>query len=120
MSLGKPTPGELADRIGILQRKIVEGGWEGKPVDHWESEQADLWGRLQWALIGADFWILFVKLFGVNAALWESENDIRRTETEATMAMLAKKIAALNDQRASLIHQINQLFDPEAAREKLH
>lgn len=139
MSLLNPSPGEIIDRLTILELKIAAAGKKGISTVHFEAEKCSLEERM------AQFSSCLVEdhygmpelldkvqqnialkknsLAALNALLWRAEDDVRATsDSEAfKLARLAKQIAAWNDGRAREVAALNKLYGWGAEEpEKLH
>lgn len=130
-------PGEILDRLTILALKILHGGDAGRETTHWEAEARHLEELLsarldlQRAIRPRDREIASraLTLGAVNSVIWYVEDELRRWRREGcgpcdgvqamTVAMLGLRAQALNDRRAALIHEINQLMGAEAPEEKV-
>jgi len=138
MGFLNPTPGEVIDRLTILELKVQAAKKRALPTAELEAEQQqlqqvvrefeqniiedcmgddELWTqkndkvRLQWNSLAA-----------VNALLWDCEDKVRALPiTEALkLAALAKQIAALNDQRATLKKALTELYGASEAELKMY
>ena len=129
--LHNPGPGEILDRLSILQLKMLYGVQAGKPIGHFVSEAEALWSLLPG--IG-DYAREVIRLTAINAALWHAENDLRdfRGRVGAgddpkilsageliCAAHVAFQIQELNDQRAACIATINRAAGRPEEAEKL-
>ena len=139
MRLLNPSPGELYDRLSILELKISFGQKKGIDTTHFEAEKASVEGRIHDCLNmlmetgyyddDAD-WERRTNecdkhrngLSAVNALLWDAEDSVRALpETEVVqLARLAKQIAAWNDSRAQYVRDLDKLYGIEEGPEKLH
>lgn len=116
--------GEVCDRLSILALKILFGELKGVDVGHFQRERAALLPKL--AASSAGRWTEhYIDLAAVNAALWQAEDELRVFRNAGEGKSHASEIAACafriqdwNDQRASLIQQINALVG-DAVQEKL-
>lgn len=65
---------------------------------------------------------LVVELRGINASLWDIEDDIRKCERDQDFSdnfiALARSVYKTNDRRAEVKRQINRLLDSELVEEK--
>lgn len=138
MSLLNPNPGEIIDRLTILELKITAAGKKGISAVHFEAEKLGLEDRLEHfkACLCEDFCMddagLDKKLTeiaqnhnalaAVNSLLWQAEDDVRATREEEALklASLCKRIAKWNDTRAQHIAILNLLYGLEEGPEKLH
>ena len=125
--------GEMIDRLTILSLKILVGRERRKDVTHFETEQTALFqqiGNLRFTLTGSGFAVAFSELAAVNGQLWQAEDQLRawRGEQKSGVALevnwelivtCAFRIQDLNDRRAALVRQINQLAGDVAEPEKL-
>lgn len=141
MRLLNPSPGEILDRMTILELKITFGHKKGVSTTHFEAEYAELQEALKgWTDSlpesyyfdddnGTNYQELMDKmamerngLAAVNALLWDAEDRVRLLpETEAfTLARLAKQIVAWNDARARHVQGLNKLYMAGDEQEKLY
>jgi uncharacterized protein YukE len=116
------SPGELLDKITILQIKAERIGDPGK-VANVRSELA----RLQkvWAeSVSEDDQIraLSAELKSINEALWEIEDDIRDEERNGRFGErfieLARAVYVVNDDRASAKKKVNLHLNSSIVEEK--
>lgn len=119
--------GEVCDRLSILSLKIAHGSEQQKEVSHFEAEQSVLRKELHVRNGAGGGWMgLLIDLSVVNARLWQQEDQLReyrkfvaRSEQQLIDTVVcAFLIQALNDQRASLVKQINETVG-DSAQEKL-
>jgi hypothetical protein len=123
MSLLRPTPGELLDRISILDRKIRRFAEANR-----NSEKLDVERSMLVAYLGACFpnkngraGKLYKSLAAINESIWECEDDIRSSLTDQGAAFVGRKIAILNDKRNSLVKKINAAYQAqECSEEKIY
>lgn len=130
-----PGPGEILDRLTILQLKLLYGWLKDQPTTHWAEEYVVLAERLP-TVWKAPVWERLLELAAVNAALWQAEDDMRRLRNlpvgeRAEWAGLFRrtwvqdtsivgvKIQQLNDRRAALITLINTTAGIERPSDKL-
>ncbi len=128
MRLINPGPGEVADRLTILALKILFGGQAGKDTAHFERERAALLTKFR-ATDAGKLTEPLLELAAVNGALWHAEDELRVYRDAGYNAVgapeplavvtLAFKIQSLNDRRAQLVGQLNQLAGEAPAQEKL-
>lgn len=134
MSLLKPSPGEICDRLSIIALKIADGN----TAQHLVDERLALLERLDGWVDPSDwmaYWIAEDQLAAVNAFIWHKEDEVRRmgmkapigNATEAILeaaawrhvAELAIEIRKLADRRHYLIAEIDGLFgEDRAGKEK--
>ncbi len=129
MSVLHPTVGELLDRQTILALKIRHGRKAGVDTEAWLAERSEIDARLAARTAGfaAEQRQLLARLTGtlesINASLWAAEDEVRAApESEiAALAVLAKRIASLNDQRAQAVRELNRLAgESSAGNEKVY
>jgi hypothetical protein len=132
MRLINPGAGEYVDRLTIVQLKILFGTEAGADVSHFVHERAALCTRLAAARVRLED---LTELAAVNAAIWHNEDglralrllpDARRAQWAGTGQTYAEEAAArgfrsqaLNDQRAALVHAINEGAGDDLGKEKL-
>ncbi len=115
-------PGELIDKITILEIKLENIGDKDKLVNvHREYEI--LTGVLRKEVAQTDeLSCLTATLKGVNAELWRIEDDIRAQERAKTFdtefIALARSVYRTNDRRAALKREINELLRSTLIEEK--
>jgi hypothetical protein len=133
-----PSPGEIQDRLSILDLKIAAASKKGLDATHFEAEQASLKEAMtNWEqgvvedCVGDDKLydekILEIAghknaLAAVNALLWQAEDEIRATPgTEAfKLAILVKNTARWNDARASHVRVLDKLYGITDGPEKIY
>ena len=138
MGLLNPTPGEVVDRLTILELKITAAGKRNAPTAELQAEQLQLQQLMrehEQAVIedcmgDDDLWetkqnqirIVTNGLAAVNALLWECEDNVRELPvTEALkLAALAKQIARLNDNRATLKKELSELYGLKETEQKMY
>lgn len=139
MRLLNPSPGELFDRLSILELKIRFGQKKGVDTSHFAAEKLSIEQALrEWEQsliedmygLGDEAWDAKQAeinqnrnaLAAVNALLWEAEDSVRALSDEkvAELAYLAKQIAKWNDARSSHVHCLNTLYGADSGPEKLH
>lgn len=139
MGLLNPSPGEIIDRLTILELKIAFGGKKGMSTVHFEAEMIGLNERLKHFQDCLNEDLVYGDaeeyqdiqdriarsrnaLGAVNALLWQAEDNVRATpDTEAfRLAGLCKRIAGWNDARAQHVQELNKLYGLETEPEKLH
>jgi hypothetical protein len=116
------SPGELIDRITILEIKAARIGDEAKRANI-AVELEELTAACQEAVpVSASLTALIGELKEVNEALWDIEDDIRALE----MAMdfgpafieLARAVYKTNDRRSDFKRKINELLGSRLIDEK--
>jgi hypothetical protein len=120
MSLLEPTPGEILDRISIVRLKISACVQKGISYHSLYRELNKLSERLAIHENWTEEHSLSVNLAEVNAELWACEDEIRADEDVVKVAVTAKKICLLNDERNRLVREINELFGINTVEEKLY
>lgn len=117
--------GELVDKITILLIKEQQAKDEVK-LQNIKKELVLLQRKLDELGIAGHpaFEPLLTVLVGVNAKLWNLEDDVRvklRAENyDAEFIEIAKGIHATNDERSHIKRQINELFNSEIIEEKIY
>lgn len=112
MRLVKPSRGECADRLTILELKVMFGKARDIPVIHFEEEYEAIQKYL-----GHDVWTkmsesaAYGQLQYVNRALWDLEGGVRHNKDWMEDPWLAvhhlKDITHLNDKRAELVAELD-------------
>jgi fructose-bisphosphate aldolase class 1 len=121
MSILKPTPGAVMDRMMIIELKVDAFRKAGKPTQLLNKELDSLAQHL--SSHGEDcakIQDLRALLESANRRLWTAEDAIRSTEEISEVALQAKKICALNDERNRLIREIDKAFGVEPVEEKIY
>ncbi len=120
--LAEISPGELIDKITILEiklEKIADEAKRGNVRHEYEILSATL---AQNVAESADLARLRGELKAVNLQLWQIEDDIRDEERAKnfgeTFIALARSVYRTNDQRAELKRAINLITDSELIEEK--
>ncbi len=116
------SPGELADKITILQIKS-ERIKDPEKLAHVRSELALLEKAGKESLPNSDELAkLMAELKKVNEALWQVEDDLRQYESEEDFGFrfieLARSVFSHNDARSALKGKINQLLNSPIAEQK--
>lgn len=138
MRLLNPSPGEILDRMSILELKIEAAKKKNVDSTHFKAEKASLDEVLRtWdnALIEdccgdeglydtklAEISIHRNALAAVNALLWRAEDEVRATPDESAfkLARLCKQIVSLNDSRSAHVLSLSRLYGLEDEPEKLY
>jgi hypothetical protein len=118
-----PDAGEMLDRLSVLARKRLE-----KPQrEHFAEEEAALiahWGE---RLITRDLLAPLLRLAAANAAIWQTEDDIRffrlhrdegLPEVERHLAFYAERLQAQNEERARMVQFFNEKLGMGSRDEK--
>jgi hypothetical protein len=118
------SPGELIDKLTILEIKLREIGDKAK-LANVRREYDLLSGALDAAVApSAALAKLQAELKAVNEALWQIEDDIREQERRqdfgAEFIRLARAVYRTNDERARLKRQINELLNSRIVEEKAY
>jgi predicted nucleic acid-binding Zn-ribbon protein len=116
------SPGELIDKITILEIKLERIRDEGKRANV-QREYRALTARLTQAVPRSPALAeLREALKAVNLALWEIEDEIRDQEREADFGdrfiALARAVYRTNDRRADIKREINLVTQSEMIEEK--
>ena len=124
MSLLKPTPGQVIDRLTILELKIEAYRAAKRPVNALLDEGSQL--RRHISKFKAHTTALLEMVRGleiVNRELWAAEDKVRALPPEdlTNLAHTAREIARLNDARMFLVHELDKAFDwKEPVEEKVY
>jgi hypothetical protein len=124
MSLLKPSPGEVIDRLSILLLKIKASAQTNRNVGSLLAEIAELNGYLN-PLVPSrkGFADLEHSVYCVNGELWQLEDKVRALPSTAVLdlAKVAKEIAAKNDERMRIVREIDKAFGwNETPSEKIY
>lgn len=118
MRVLNPGPGEIADRLGVVARKIVEGGDKDGQFKNelyellyalYDGQRAG--ARTDWV----EKCIPGIMLDATNAAIWQLEDRVRefrngRPPETTDFSQLTFRIQVLNDRRAKLVKEINAQY----------
>jgi Family of unknown function (DUF6165) len=116
------SPGELLDKIVILQIKS-ERIADAAKLRNVAFELRTLEEARAMAVIPSDeLTTLTALLRGVNEGLWDVEDDLRKCEHAGEFGPrfieLARSVYRLNDRRAAIKRQMNELLDSRIKEEK--
>ncbi len=116
------SPGELIDRITILEIKAARIGDEAKSANI-GVELRELTAARQAAVpLSARLTALTGELKEVNQALWDIEDEIRALEAAGDFGPafieLARAVYKTNDRRSALKRKINELLGSRLIDEK--
>jgi 3-methyladenine DNA glycosylase/8-oxoguanine DNA glycosylase len=115
-------PGELIDRLTILEIKIEQIRDEAKLVNICREYALSMDARRKEIPQTDALDRLTVELKAVNAELWRIEDNIRAQERANTFGeafvALARSVYRTNDRRAAIKRQINDLLQSEIVEEK--
>jgi hypothetical protein len=116
--------GEMLDKISILEIKLEKVTDSGQR-DNIAREFAILSkARDQGLAGGPDFGKLYGDLKDINQQLWEVEDDIRDCERRQDFGdgfvALARSVYKMNDRRAALKRELNDLLGSPLVEEKLY
>jgi len=113
--------GELVDKITILQIKS-DRMRDAQKLANVRKELALLTEKLGSHSSNAEVVRLTGELYGVNAALWDIEDDIRECENAGDFGekfiALARSVYIRNDRRAELKRDVNTVLGSELVEEK--
>ena len=117
-------PGELIDRITILEIKLENIRDEGKLINV-RREYGLLMAVFRKEIAQCDeLSRLVAELKAVNLELWRTEDDIRAQERAKTFGAefvaLARSVYRTNDKRAVLKREINDLLKSAIIEEKTY
>jgi hypothetical protein len=114
-------PGELIDKITILEIKLARMRDKGK-VENVEREYAVLTRVADVAFTSPEISMLRSELKGINEKLWQIEDDIRERERRQDFGpdfiRLARAVYRTNDERARVKREINHLLNSTLVEEK--
>jgi hypothetical protein len=116
-------PGELMDRITILRLKVTHVQDEAKRA-RLRVELDGLTSAWEGLPAVAELAAIVEELAGVNARLWEVEDELRSCERRRdfgeSFIEQARSVYRLNDRRSALKQKINQVLGSEAGEEKVY
>lgn len=123
MSLMKPTPGEMLDRMTILELKINAFEKAGRDLKPLRDEYHEIYS----ALFSSDgfpkaYASLKSEILQINTLIWNAE-DLMRSLDEGEhrkLAEVGKCIARWNDLRASLVRKVDKEFKVDSVSEKIY
>ncbi|MCS3902674.1 hypothetical protein J2T55_000678 [Methylohalomonas lacus] len=116
------SPGELVDKITILQIKSerITDADKLRNVAHELGLLRETWQASAFA--GADIEAQTQSLKSINEALWDIEDNIRLKEAaaafDAEFIELARSVYFTNDKRARVKREINELLGSKLIEEK--
>jgi len=117
------SPGELMDRISILQLK-VEHATEPSQRSAIQRELDELQTQRARCPASSELSALGEQLADVNRQLWDAEDELRlceqRSDFGPAFVELARSIYQNNDRRCALRREINALAGASAADEKIY
>ncbi len=127
MTILHPTPGELFDRLCILELKLKDAVERGIPCDHFEEERDEVQKALTAkapVITRIDLADATIRLAQVNYRLWEltDEQMSAQNETVADLqrnADILLELRAANRERHRLRGLIDEAFDAYRGAEKL-
>jgi predicted nuclease with TOPRIM domain len=113
--------GELVDRLTILKIKMSEITDETK-LANVKTEYEYLLGISDAVETHPQMEQLLEELYDVNSELWDVEDDLRECEKKKSFGKdfieLARSVYRLNDRRAAIKKEINQLHGSKFIEEK--
>ena len=116
------SPGELIDRITILEIKAARIGVEAKRANIAVELEELTAARHGAVAVSAKLTALTGELKEVNEALWDIEDDIRALEVAkdfgAAFIELARAVYKTNDRRSAIKRKINDLLGSRLIDEK--
>ena len=116
--------GEMLDKISILEIKLEKVTDSGQR-ENIARELAILSDARDKGLAGGpDFSVIYQGLKDINLQLWGIEDDIRdcerRQDFGAEFVALARSVYRMNDRRAALKRELNDLLGSPLVEEKLY
>jgi hypothetical protein len=115
-------PGELIDRITILEIKLENIRDKAKLVNIRHEYELSMSALRNEITQTAELDRLTAELKAVNAELWRIEDDIRAQERANTFGeifvALARSVYRANDRRAAIKREINDLLQSKIVEEK--
>jgi hypothetical protein len=122
-------PGEIADRLTILNLKQLYGKQAGKDVKHFIDEEHALLAQIRSRELVGPWLEHTLELAAVNAAIWQGEEALRSyrkiDQAMSTVAHvlpivdIAFRLQELNDRRHELITLINVNTGDHLGEEKV-
>jgi hypothetical protein len=121
MSLLKPTPGEVIDRISILRLKADAYLKAGKPTERLNLETTELCLYLDTLGRHSEVTPIAFELADINESLWKAEDYIRvEAMSEHEVSKTALEIVRLNDRRMQLVREIDKVYGLQSVEEKIY
>ena len=125
MSLLKPTPGEVMDRMSILTLKQHAYRKANRDISALLSEEMALRAYLKHFAFPNEKSVPVIQSLGelladINHELWKAEDEVRAAKSDSDILKAAKKIASFNDLRSNTIQDINKAFHTENIEEKIY
>lgn len=115
-----PGIGDICDRLTILELKLLHAPAD-RSVDHFLQERNGLLTKVRAATLNGSWFERVLGLAAVNARLWQLEDEIRGYRLDWAGGIVSKEalmedatkcafaIAEMNDRRAQLVREINEL-----------
>jgi hypothetical protein len=124
MSLMKPSPGDLSDRLCILELKLQDARDRGIPADHFEEERDQVIRCLATLPQGSNVAALQIQLALVHAHLWDLTEDQLAANAETVVDLkrnseILLSLRAANAARYRIRRQIDEAYNLYAGAEKL-
>lgn len=123
MSLLHPTPGEIADRLTIVELKLSAYRKAGKSAARFAGEAAELRNRLVKFKARDKIQELMSRLADINLTIWKAEDEVRAWRSpdgHVKLAEFALRIAKYNDYRSKVIREIDAACGIESVEEKIY
>ena len=115
-------PGEIVDRLSILEIKMERIKDEAKLKNIRQEYELTMQERQKLAFAGAELERLAAELKVVNGKIWQIEDDIRDHERDRnfgdSFVTLARSVYQTNDKRAEIKRRINELLNSKLVEEK--
>ncbi len=116
MRLIDPGPGELIDRLTILELKLATCPRSQEDHFMWEREQIFVLLALRRIpKLDAER----RELAEINRTIWDAIDELRGAKDDATAAHFGRLAMQSNDRRAEVIETINRLCGLEGRQEKI-
>ena len=116
--------GEMLDKISILEIKLEKVSDPGQRENISRELGILSAARDQGLADGPDFSAIYQGLKDVNLQLWQIEDDIRDCERRQDFGdqfiALARSVYRINDRRAALKRELNELLGSPLVEEKLY
>ena len=120
MSLLHPTPGEVMDRMSIVELKIEAYRKSKKDTSRLTAEGRELSEYLTKFPDTHEIESLRNKLVTINLTLWKSEDEVRSCRDRMRLYEVALNIAKFNDRRSKVIREIDRNCGVESIEEKIY
>lgn len=123
MSLLHPTPGEIIDRLTIVDLKLKAFRKAERDTSALEAEKLELQQNISRLKAAKNAKALKKWLENINLTIWKAEDDVRAWRSphgHDKLAEFSLKIARYNDYRSKVIREIDLTCGTESIEEKIY